>query len=62
MLQSIWKDTFSKHFLRIYLRGELREGAVIFNNLVGISLYQYKFFGLRVLIMFSISEEIFGFI
>jgi uncharacterized membrane protein len=31
------------------------KGAVIFSNLVEISSYPFEFFGLRVLIMFSIS-------
>jgi uncharacterized membrane protein len=41
-------------------RGELIKGAVIFSNLVEISSYPHKFFGLRVLIMFSISEVVVG--
>jgi len=46
--------------LHIYLRGELIKGAVILSNLVEISLYLYEFFGLRVLIMFSISVVVVG--
>jgi uncharacterized membrane protein len=36
------------------------KGAVIFSNLVEISSYPYEFFGLRVLIVFSISAVVVG--
>jgi hypothetical protein len=48
--------------LHIELRGELIKGAVIFNNLVENSLYPYELFGLRVLIIFSISVVVVGLI
>jgi uncharacterized membrane protein len=42
------------------LSGKLIKGAVIFSNFVEISSYPYEFFGLRVLIMFSISVVVVG--
>jgi hypothetical protein len=39
----------------MWVRGELMNGELIFNTLVGISSYPWEFFNLRDLIIFSTS-------
>jgi hypothetical protein len=39
----------------MWVRGELLNGELIFNNLVGISSYPWEFFNLRDLVTFSTS-------